>query len=815
MRVRLNLIFSVILIIDAAAGAACADPFDFPRGDLAAALQALQRQSRIQIIYRAADLEHRQTRGFKGDVSPSVALERLIEGSGLVLRRDRSGAIALLPEKAPAARAPDPKPPPNPSIPPPVAIGEVTVTAQKRSENLQDVPISINDVSGAQMRASGIRGTPDLGIVTPGLNYTVATGYSAPYLRGIGSNNIGPGTESPVATYVDGVYIATPTAAVFALSGIAQADVLKGPQGTLFGRNATAGVIQVTTLDPSATPGGEASLGYGDYSSYEAKAYLTGPVRQGVSINFSALYQDQEQGFGRNLTTGLPINRTSTLAMRSKLKWELSPATTVVVSVDDSYLRTSEGISWRPLKGARTILGDTFPGRAQDIYSNLQPLVRDDQSGISVKVDHDFGWARLLSITAYRRERLYQTIDGDYGLPAPILQYQAQTDNQQASQELQLISRSSSSIKWVVGTYGFYSSGKYDPVHLTGASLAPLDEILLASQQKAESGALFGQATKEILPRAKLTLGVRYTVEQRQVDTVETGETGETGELDALATRLGSTKASKVFTAPTWRASLEYAFTRGIMAYASLDRGFKSGQYDTTAIPAVVVKPETVDAAELGLKFTTADHRLRLNTALFYNLYNNMQAPTYFGLGIGSPAQFEILRNAAKAQTYGLDADAAFAATSDLRLTAGLEILHSTYLSFPDAEVSTSAPGGGNTISAGNASGNHTILAPALTLFYSIDWRLPTHRAEVDANLTYAYNSGWYADPDNRLRQPGFDQVNARLTWRLPRRLSISVWARNLTNETYAEWLSDSPSTTDVFTASPPRTYGLQIAQAW
>ena len=809
MRDRLSLIFSLSLFIVAASDAAWADPFDLPKGDLTSALQALQLQSRLEIIYRAADLEHRQTRGFKGDVAPSVALQQLIEGTGLVMRRDPSGAIALIPEKAVAPHAPESRPAPNPLIPPLVAIGEVTVTAQKRLENLQDVPISINDVSGAQLWASGIHATPDLGIVTPGLNYTVATGYAAPFLRGIGSNNIGPGTESPVATYVDGVYIATQTAAVFALSGISQADVLKGPQGTLFGRNATAGVIQVTTLDPSDTPSGEALLGFGDYDTHEGKLYLTGPLWREASVNFSGLYQDQGQGFGRNLTTGLPINRTSTLAMRSKMKWALSPATTLVISFDYSYLRTSEGISWRPLYGALTVLGTTFTGGAQDIESNIQPIVRDGQGGVSLRIDHDFGWAHLLSITAYRQERIHQTIDGDYGLPVPLLQYQAQTDNKQASQELQLVSSPSSSLKWVVGAYGFYSSGRYDPADLTGTSLSPFEEIILTSQQQAESGALFGQATKEILPDTKLTLGLRYTVEQRQIDAVDRGV------VDGLLSSLGSAKASKVFTAPTWRASLEHAVTTGIMAYASVARGFKSGQYDASTVPAVVVKPETVDAVELGLKTTTADHRLRLNAALFYDLYDNMQVPTYYGLGVGAPAQFEILRNAAKAQSYGLDADAAFAATADLRLTAGLEVLHSTYLSFPDAEVSTPAPGGGNTIAAGDVNGHHTILAPALTLFWSADWRLPTRLADLDANITYAYNSGWYANPDNRLRQPGFNQVNARLTWRLPRRFSVSIWGRNLTKEIYAEWLSDSPSTTDVYTASPPRTYGVEIAKAW
>jgi iron complex outermembrane receptor protein len=680
-------------------------------------------------------------------------------------------------------------------------VQEVVVTAQKRNEKLEDVPISVSAHSARQIISMGVKSTSDLAVITPGLTYTVATGYSAPYLRGIGSNNVGPGTESPIATYVDGVYIATPTAAVFALNGISEVDVLKGPQGTLFGRNATGGVIQVTTLDPAWAPAGDLSVGYGDYGTFEGKLYATAPLSQTVAMNFAALYQDQGQGFGRNLTTGLPINETSTLALRSKLQWEVSPATQVTAGVDFTNLRTSEGISWRPADGARTILGGFFTGGQQDIYSNLQPLVRDSQGGVSITLDHDLGWARLVDIVAYRRERLNQTVDTDYGLPVNLSTTRAQTDNQQTSEELQLRSPDESSLKWLVGLYGFSSDGRYDPATLSGEDYAPLSLVTATASQQALSGALFGQATQQVAAATDLTLGLRYTVEQRRTDVREYGTMGD------LQLPLGSAKGSKTFSAPTWRIALDHKFSSDVMAYLSYDRGFKSGQFQTAAIPTVVVKPETVDAVEGGLKSIFFERRLRFNLAAFYSLYSNMQVPSY-----GQGLDLEVLRNAASARIYGLDADADFAATSDLRFTAGLEALHGTYDLFPGAQVSTPLPGGGNVITTGDASGNHIILTPAFTGFVSADWRLPISARRLDANLTYSYNSGWYADPDNRLRQAGFSQVNAKLTWTiLSDKLSLSVWGRNLTNEVYAEWLSDSPSTTDVYTPSPPRTFGAAL----
>ena len=684
-------------------------------------------------------------------------------------------------------------------------VEEIVITAQKRSENMQDVPITVDHVSGKQLEAMGVKSTEDLSVAIPGLNYTVATGYSAPYLRGIGSNNVGPGTESPVATYVDGVYIATPTAAVFALNGVAQVDVLKGPQGTLFGRNATAGVIQVTTLDPSQTPSGEASVGYGNYDSYEGSVYLTGALADGLSANISALIQNQDKGFGHNLTLNREINKTTTGAVRSKILWDATPVTQVTLGLDYTYLRTSEGISWRPVNGALTVLGTRFTGGSQDIISDIQPIVRDHQGGVSLKVDHDLGWARFLTIAAYRRERIYQTIDGDYGLPLPILEYDAQTDTTQDSLEFQLLSPKSSSITWVVGAYGFYSSGKYDPANLTGSALSPLSLIVLTSEQKAKSGAVFGQATKEILPDTNLTVGARYTVEQRRVTTAEIGA------LFGTNISLGSTEGKKTFTAPTWRVSLDHKFSPDILGYVSYDRGFKSGQFDTTAIPAASVKPETVDSFELGVKSTSFDRRLRLNAALFYSKYNNMQVPAY-GQGTGSAAAFASLKNASKAEIYGFDADATFVVSPDLTLNGGLEALHSTYQSFPNSQVSTPRPTGGNLIAPGDVSGNRTILAPKFTGFVSMDWHLPVESADLKANATYSYSSGWFADPDNRLKQSGFSQLSAKLTWQIvPEQLALSLWGRNLTNEVYAEWLSATPTTTDVYTPSPPRTFGFTL----
>ena len=681
-----------------------------------------------------------------------------------------------------------------------LALEEITVTAQKRKENLESVPISVSVVTGSQMAASGIQSTSDLGLLAPGLNYTWATGDAAPFIRGVGNNNIGPGAESPVATYVDGVYYGSVASTVFSLASVDQIEVLKGPQGTLFGRNATGGVISITTLDPAQQFGGNASIGYGNFQTLESRFYVTGGITDTVAANVSGYYQDQHQGFGVNLFSGEPINRTDTWNLRSKIKWDPSAETAVTLGLDYAHDDTSTGISWRPLPGATTILGTQFVGGIQDIDTTVQPVVVESQEGVSLRVEHNFGAARLLSISAFRFEDIQQVIDASYGLPVQLLVINANTFTRQATQELQLISPTNSPIQWVGGFYGYYQYSAIDRYDIVGSVIAPLTQVVERPEQSALSGAVFGQATAEVARDTKLTLGFRYTVERRDAWDYEAGQIG-TINLGILSSATGQ----DVYKSPTWRIALDHRFSSSTMAYVSYNRGFKSGQFSITSYtyPLDSVKPEINDAYEAGTKSTFFDERLRLNSAVFYSKYKDLQVPSYSEGTV-------TLHNAAVAEMYGVDLDSQFAVTSGLRLGFGLELLHPRYTSFPDAEISEPLPTGGNLLARGSASGNVVMLSPQAMGFLTVDWHLPIAPVKLDLNITLSYNDGWFADPDNRLRQPPFNQLNSKVTWTSRNdRYKVSVWGRNLTNEIYAQWLSGTPVSTDVFTPSAPRTFGI------
>jgi len=687
-------------------------------------------------------------------------------------------------------------------------IDEIVVVAESRSERLQDIPIAITSLSADQLERAGIESTLQLSSLTPGLNFTSATGSAAPFMRGIGSNTVGPGAESSVATYVDGVYYASVSSTVFSMAGVEQVNVLKGPQGTLFGRNATGGVIQIVTRDPDYAPGGTASISYGNYEILTTKAYVTGGLSDTIAMNLAASYRSQGNGYGRNLTTGDDVNETDSLALRTKLLWQPSDGTKVILAGDYSNLDTSEGIAWRIPYNSLPAVGGMFTGGKQDVDSNVDPFTRSKQGGVSFRVESELGFANLLSITAFRREVQNLRLDSDYS-PVPRMTVDGRKAGNQYSQEIQLIGPSGSRVKWVAGLYGFYLDSAYDPLQTVGNLLAPLTLVAIHSRQKVWSGAVFGQVTvDDVLPDTDLTVGGRYTVERRKLAISQSGRIGAF-DLGVLAGDMDK----ESWSSPSWRVALDHRLSPGVLAYLSYNRGFKSGMFNALGLPAEAVKPEKLDAFEGGLKVETADRRLLLNAAVFYYTFRNMQVPRYLSDGVVGGV---VLTNAGRARMYGLELEGQFAPTPSLRLTAGASLLNARYRQFEGTPFNEPLPQGGHLITYGSAAGNHIMLSPDMTFNASITYALPGKLKNLEISSDYYYNDGWYATPNNQIRQPSFSQVNARLRYKIPQsNFEIAGWIRNLTNEVYAQYLSNTDTFSNLISVSPPRTYGFTLTASF
>ena len=671
-------------------------------------------------------------------------------------------------------------------------LQDIVVTAQKRAENLQSVPLAITVNSAEDLAAKGINSTIELAAVTPSLTYTSGTGFATPRIRGVGSSSTLGGNENSVATYIDGVYIASAPSSLLALNNIAQVAVLKGPQGTLFGRNATGGLIQITTLDPSEDFGGALSGTLANRSTYGGGLYVTGGLSAGISADLALYYMDQQDGFGVNQFNGQDVNKSRDFSARSKFKVE-SGDTIARIALDYSRSRSAQP-AFRAVDGSLPITGARFDGRKFDINNDRQPLIENEQGGASLTLEHDLGGPRLVSITAYRRSRFDAQIDNDK-LPVVLTETAPVQPDRQFSQELQLLSDDGGAFQWVVGGYYFYGSSRFtSPVTL--ATLVSTSSAL----QRARSGAAFGQATMRLNDTTNVTGGLRYTAEKRLFDATSFIRTN-TGAMITNPAVSGETSVGRV----TWRVALDHRFGDRVLGYLSYNRGFKSGGFNPTRAvqPLLPFSPERLDAFEAGLKSDLFDRRIRLNASAFYYDYANIQLSAVNNAIV-------TIYNAASAKIYGVDFDAQFKPTRSLTVSLGVSALHDRFGDFPGATISIPRATGGNIITTGNARGNRLPNTPDWTVNVGADYAVDVGRDRLVLSATWFHSDGWAAEADNRLRQPAYDLVNASALFSFgeDRRFDIRLWGRNLTNEAYAVQINSSAFVDGVNVAAG-RTFGV------
>lgn len=671
-------------------------------------------------------------------------------------------------------------------------IEDIVVTAQKRTERLQDVPISIGAISGAAASAKGINDISSIQATIPGLVINKTANEGNIFVRGVGTNLFGPSSEQTVAVYVDNVYYASPEANLFTFNNIERIEVLKGPQGTLFGRNTTGGVVHVITREPPASLKAEASVGYANYDTITASAYLGAPLSDTVSADIAANYADQGKGWGRNLNTGKAngIQADGNFAFRSKLRFTPSDTTTIDLSGD--YSHSLSYFSYQLVPGVTGVDGvSTYPGKF-NATSGLRDTERLNTGGASLQIEQGLGDLKLVSITSYRRSNVKYFLDQD-DTPAVVADLSLPSKAHNWSQELQLHGASSAPIKWVLGGFFYDAVAGYTPADVNNGVL------VLADKQKTMSLAGFGQATAEIFTDTNLTGGLRYTYERQKliVDNFAVG--GVTIPLS---------NDRQTFRKLTWRAALDHRFTADVLGYLSYNRGFKSGGFNLLQPTDAPFKPEVLDAYEAGFKTDWFDRKLRFNIAAFLYQYKNIQV-TIPQLGS------IVTRNAARARIKGIEATLQGRPTSDLNLDANISLLDGKYISYPNAPAV--GPNGeatdalGNTLTI-NAKGNRTISTPKLTASFGGDYTVRTNAGNVVVAVNAAYNDGFFYYADNRLEQPNFWLLNASLNWTLPGdHFTAQLWVKNLTDATYYAGRSEQAGLGDAQRQAAPRTYGLTL----
>lgn len=707
------------------------------------------------------------------------------------------------------------------------ALAEVIVTAQKRYENLQDVPIAVSTLSADQLTTSGIQSTTELGEVTPGLTAVNQNGSILPHIRGVGTTFIGAGIENSVALYVDGVYIAAQDASLLTLNNIAQIEVLKGPQGTLYGRNATGGLINIATKDPQATFSADASLGYGNYQTALGQLYVTGPVvRDLLAADLAVSATTQGEGYGTNLFNGQDVYRTNhDIAVRSKWLFTPDDATTVRLTGDYANTTGTQYSAHQVVPGTTILFG---PGTklgppagpaipTYDIDANFQPHNTFKGGGVSLRVDQDMDFARFTSISAYRSSRQYLAFDAD-ATPTTLQHLEVDLEDRQLTQELQLTSTQSGPLRWVAGAFYLHSDSDENPssTQFGGPLLRPPFSLpadtTTYSGTKTSSGSIYGQSTLAVTDADHLTLGLRYTDEPRSLYATQVAELPNGSTVYPLAPVHTSPfvappplTQSRRFSATTWRFALDHRFSDAVLAYVSYNRGFKSGGFNATDPTQAPYEPEKLDAFEVGLKTDLWERRLRLDTSAYYYRYKDIQVSNFVAGSI-------VLYNGAAAVVYGMDLDLKALITPNLTLTAGVAYTHDRYTDFPNAQFYLPNPVlGGNTILTQSADGNRLPITPDATFNLIADYRHPLPAGSLGVNVTYLYSTRYVFTPDNILYQPSYSLVNATLSWTAPgEHFVVSLWGKNLGNKVVADGLISS-TIGSLATYQPPRTYGFRM----
>lgn len=723
-----------------------------------------------------------------------------------------SGAACLTPALANAQSA-NPQAASQPSA---TESGDIIVTAQRRAERLVDVPIAISVVSADQLKASGVSNSRDLKLVTPGLNFSTLGAYVQPTIRGIGTSVVGTGASANVASYVDGVYQPNQVAGLFDFNNIEQIQVLKGPQGTLYGRNATGGAIVVSTRMPSLTKASaSAEVGYGSFNEWTVSGYANLPLGDELAANF-AVFDRTNDGYTENVTTRMRVSRTDSFGVRGRLLFQPHDDLRFIVTGSHVRQHDNTATSYGPFQGNASITGTLAAqlGLSNDhdkvaIFNQPDTLVNADAVSLNSELRGE--WGSLTSVTSWARVSA-PFIQDQFGIEQNIQSLVLNPSVEQTvTQEITFTSRKMGAFSMIVGLAYFRDVASSAYVICVGANCASTSwPLAQASRQVTNAYAGYAEGTLDLSDRFHLTLGGRYTHEERQAQTRAT----VSGPL-----LLNGNKSWGSFTP---RAALRYDITPHSSAYIAYTQGFKSGLFDngnpsdgtltcSTGLqpqcpsPGVPVNPEKVRSYEAGFKYNRGG--LIFSTSAYLYDYSEIQLSSR-NIFSGTIA----LYNAAKARIYGFEAEGSARLNQNWTIRGGATYTHARFTSFPNARDYTPLPANnGNASIVFDASGKRLIRTPDYTLFGSVNYSQPLPVGRLDSNVTVSHSGRFFWDPSNRLQQPAFTIVNAKATWVSPEdKYHISAFVNNLTDVRQMLYVR-SGTNGDLVSYAPPRTWGVSI----
>lgn len=800
--VRGALAASIAIYVAATPAAAQMRTFDVPEQSATTGIPEFARQADIQILVAESAAQGQRTREVKGRMSVERGLRRLIAGTGLRIASGDGRSYTLGRELRHSEGAES-----GSSSESNTSSGEIVVTAQRREQRLQDVPVSVSVATGESLARNNITSLQDLSVRLPGIRLAAAPAVNLMNIRGVGSG-LNAGFEQAVGTFVDGVYRGRSRASAAALFDIQRLEVLKGPQTTFFGNNVIAGALNITTRKPEFEFGINASALYAPADGeYSAELGLDIPLSDVLAVRVAGKLYGMD-GYVRNESLGRDEPRNRDAVGRFSLRWRPNATWTTDLRVDVVRMRDHPAVEGDkcpgdPIYGAPAgtcrrylISGQAVDGKFNYHANNFGGTFDYDMTEFMLTNSLEFNFATLTATTAYF-EHDNQVIADVAPFPVPGLfgAPHTQTVNNEEnvetySQEIRLQSNTGRSLEYMVG--GYFSHEKLDADSHVGLYFAPFGAIVgsplspnahIAQRnpfyQKTENWSVFGSLTARFSQSLSLDLGVRYSSVtkkiQRDLIYGEGGSIAAAGAFDpystaaqaAIGTALGGEFGNFANTShnddklmPS--VKLSYRISPSMTAYASYTKGFKAGGYGQS-VRLFELSEETVDAYEAGFKASLFGRKLFTTLAIFRSDYSGLQEATNTVLQSG--LQTQILSNAARSRSQGVEFS--FDAKVDARLSfhADVSYLDAKYLDYPNAPCTVL----GNSLTRNciqDMSSKRRAFAPKFSGNVGMSYVQPLPDAlELRADSLVYFSSRYYqsATADPLLEQPGHAKFDLRI----------------------------------------------------
>jgi iron complex outermembrane recepter protein len=725
--------------------------------------------------------------------------------------------------------------------------GEVVVVAQRRSEVLEKVPMSVSVVSAATVQRSGVESIHELNQIVAGASVSFAGCCSQPAIRGVSTLTTGVGFENNVAIYVDGFYVPDNLSVNGDLANISEIEVLKGPQGALWGRNATGGAILINTLDPSKTLTGDLEAGYGDFNEITTKAYLSGPIDDRIGFSVSEASRTSNgynkwigpngKLFSNSLT---PITQ---FTLRTKLKIEVTSNLTATVAYNHADSDDARGEVFEAynhlvpfVEGLPTDPYGSTPGApfiAKGPYEGSpyqRPIAAAKVDEWTMKLVWNTPIGDLTSTTGYalRLDKLTYDFDNTFaGYIGNVSDYGDNTFQQSLIYNITAVPH----LDLILGSDFYNDNLKVEYSNdYTGAG-----QVLLLQDhglQQSQAYAFYFDGTYHLTDKLSLDFGGRYTHDQKTLNVSQ--NMGIVPTLD-----FAPASATAGFQAFTPKVSLRYQLAHNTDVYVSYSQGYRTGGFSLgVPLDPTPFQPESIDAYEVGFK--TNQSWYQFNSAVFYYNYNNMQVGIVESNG---PNLIDVTENAKAAVLYGWDNDFTVQPMAHMNIRGGFLLEHATYTNFNNAQgtglcaVPTIVPGtttpcivGTNVAEEQNLTGKQMIRAPDVSGFLGGDYEFENvfgGSLDVALNATYTdaaptENASVFgpADPAQAGRERyvsgAYTLLNGQITWKDPSgHYKVTLWGNNLTNTQYRIVVSGAAVTGDFQSFGEPLSFGGRVGYSF